>query len=107
MLERRRFVLDWSANFVSLGFLAISGLLINSLVTKFYGPAALGVFNQVFAVYILAAQLATAGVQYSVLRYVAAVGDDRALFTRIVYAAVALGRAGFIRAGPRGLCRTS
>jgi O-antigen/teichoic acid export membrane protein len=91
MLERRRFLLDWSANFASLGFLAISGILINSLVTKYYGAAALGVFNQVFAVYILGAQLATAGVQYSVLRYVAVVGDDRALFTTIVYAAVAVG----------------
>jgi len=90
MLERRRFLLDWSANFASLGFLAVSGILINSLITKYHGAAALGVFNQVFAVHILGAQLATVGVQFSVLRYVAAEGHERARFATIVYAAVAV-----------------
>ena len=67
-------MIDWSTNFVSLGFLAISGLLINSLIAKHYGSSALGLFNLVFAVYILGSQIATFGVQYSVIRYVSEIG---------------------------------
>ena len=72
MLERRSFLLDWLANLGSLGLLALSGILINSIIAKYYGATALGIFNQVVAVYILGSQLATMGTQFSVLRYMAA-----------------------------------
>jgi O-antigen/teichoic acid export membrane protein len=75
MLERRRFLLDWTANLGTVGLLAVSGILINSIIAKYYGAAALGIFNQVFAVYILGSQLATLGTQFSVLRYMAQFGD--------------------------------
>jgi O-antigen/teichoic acid export membrane protein len=88
MLDRRRFLTDWFANLLSFVLLGISGLLINSMIAKFYGAAALGIFNQVFAVYILGSQLATAGVQFSVLRYIAEFHQDSALSARILAAAL-------------------
>jgi O-antigen/teichoic acid export membrane protein len=45
-------------NIVSLGIAGVCGIVVNYLVGEVYGPAALGVFNQVFAVYVVASQLA-------------------------------------------------
>ena len=55
-------------NYASLAILAASGLVINFLVAHFFGHEALGIFNQVFAVYIIGSQFAICGVHYSVLR---------------------------------------
>jgi O-antigen/teichoic acid export membrane protein len=71
MLKRRQLVTDWTANLASFLLLAVSGALINAVIAKEYGTSALGVFNQIFAVYIFGSQLATLGCQFSVLRYVA------------------------------------
>ena len=90
LLDRRRFLLHWSVNFASLACLAVSGILINSLIAKFYGAAALGVFNQVFAIYIFGSQLAACGVQFSLLRYIAEFGDDRTKIAPILYSALAV-----------------
>src|ERR1700722_18184272 len=76
MLERRKFIGDWVTNMISLAALALSGLLINALIVKFYGVPALGVFNQVLAIYILGSQIATCGVQFSVLTAIARHADD-------------------------------
>ncbi len=71
MLDRRKFATDGAANIGALVLLAASGLFINSVIVKVYGPAGLGVFNTVLAIYILGSQLATLGVQFSVLNAVA------------------------------------
>jgi O-antigen/teichoic acid export membrane protein len=76
MLERRKFIGDWITNMISLAALALSGLLINALIVKFYGVPVLGVFNQVLAIYILGSQIATCGVQFSVLTAIAQHADD-------------------------------
>lgn len=49
--------------------LAISGIIINVVVTAFRDSSALGVFNLAYAVYIIASQFAVLGLHYSVLRY--------------------------------------
>src|SRR5215467_11217910 len=90
MLEQRRFIADWAANFASLGFLAISGILINSVIVKYYDAAALGIFNQVFAVYIFGSQIATLGVQFSVLRYMAQFSHERAMYGAILCSGLAI-----------------
>lgn len=90
MLERRQFLGDWTANFFSLGFLAVSGILINALIARYYGAAALGIFNQVFSIYVLGSQLATLGVQFSVLRHVAEDTHDRATIAEIVASALSI-----------------
>lgn len=65
------FKLDLLFNYASLAILATSGLVANLVVARLMGEAALGVFNQGFAIYIACSQLAVGGVHISVLRSVA------------------------------------
>ena len=55
-------------NYCSLIFLAISGITINIIISIFYSPETLGVFNQVLAGYIVFSMLGSGGINYSVLR---------------------------------------
>lgn len=55
-------------NYSSLIFLAISGITINTLISIFYSPETLGVFNQVLAGYIVFSMLGSGGINFSVLR---------------------------------------
>jgi O-antigen/teichoic acid export membrane protein len=59
----------WSMG--SLVVLAASGILINLIIAAFRDAAALGAFNQAYAVYIVASQIAVFGLHYSVLRHTA------------------------------------
>ena len=89
MLNRRKFLTDWSANLGSVGLLAVTGIALNSLIAKVYGAAVLGIFNQVYAIYIFGSQLATFGIQFSVLKYVAEFHDDEDAVAQSVAAALA------------------
>lgn len=61
-------------NFGSLLILASTGLVLQVVIGAAYGAADLGVFNQVFAWYITASQLAVLGVHFSVLKHLSAGG---------------------------------
>ncbi len=74
-MSRDTFSRDVWWNVVSLGLAGVCGLAANSLVGLEYGAATLGVFNEVFAIYIVVSQLAVLGVHSSVLYYVAASRD--------------------------------
>jgi O-antigen/teichoic acid export membrane protein len=64
----------WSMG--SLVVLAASGILINLIIAGFRDAAALGAFNQAYAVYIVASQIAVFGLHYSVLRHAALYDTD-------------------------------
>ena len=64
----------WSMG--SLIMLAASGILINLIIAAFRDAAALGAFNQAYAVYIVASQFAVFGLHYSVLRHAALYDAD-------------------------------
>jgi len=84
-------------NVASLAVAGVLGILVNYLIGVAYGTDALGVFNQVFAVYLLFSQLAALGVHYSVLKHAAASGDAaerRAIVTSGLLVGLVLG-AGF------------
>ena len=66
----------WSVG--GLALVGLSGVVLNILIGRFYDPAALGVFNQVFAVYILFSQIGVFGIHLSVLKYVAQLAEDPA-----------------------------
>jgi O-antigen/teichoic acid export membrane protein len=70
-----RFSRDVLWNVASLGVAGVGGVAVNSLVGASYGAAALGVFNQVFAVYLLFSQIAALGVHGSVIAHLPAVAD--------------------------------
>lgn len=70
LTSERTFTTNVLWNMASLAFLAVAGLLLNFAIGRFYGPAALGLFNIVFALYIFLSQLGVLGIHFSVLRYV-------------------------------------
>lgn len=75
-LRHQKLSQDIAYSLGSFVVLAISGIVINIVVTAQRDVAALGVFNIAYAVYILASQFAVWGVHYSVLRHTAYCQDD-------------------------------
>jgi len=71
----------------SFVLLAASGMVINLVVAGTRDAAALGVFNQAYAVYIIASQLATLGLHYSVLRHAALHEADENVRGRMFFTA--------------------
>jgi O-antigen/teichoic acid export membrane protein len=71
-------------NLISFGILGISGILLNIIIGRFYGPASLGIFNQVFALYIFISQFAVFGLHFSVLKHVSEHSHDRNLCSIII-----------------------
>ena len=71
-------------NMGSLVVLSVSGLLINVLVGRYYGAAALGYFNQVYAIYILGSQVAVGSVHLSLQKTIAAEENHRKEINSII-----------------------
>ncbi len=84
-----KFASDVSWNVVSFGFMGVSGILLNVLIAKFYNTSTLGIFNQVYALYILFSQLAIAGIHLSVLKNISHYNDKpdevKAIFSAAIY----------------------
>ena len=78
----------WNAG--SLVILGVSGILINSLILFLRGEAALGIFNQAYAVYIVFSQIGVAGVQFSVLNRLSIKTDQPESSSRITGSALLL-----------------
>ena len=68
-IVRDKFSRDLTWNIASLGIAGVFGVAINFLIGIAYGAGALGVFNQVFAAFLVCAQLSALGVHISVLTY--------------------------------------
>jgi O-antigen/teichoic acid export membrane protein len=76
--------------YASFAILAVSGVFINIIIAGAYGASALGVFNQAFAIYIMASQFAVAGVHFSVLKHVAEFVESPDKRNQIISSAVVL-----------------
>jgi len=84
--------------------LALSGIVINIILTVVRDAAALGVFNLAYAVYIVASQFAVWGLHYSVLRFSGYYDNDPVERGRMLLtAAVCAIAMGIIAAGMVGL----
>ena len=57
-------------NLFSLLFLAVAGIALNIQIGRSYDAETLGLFNIIFAVYILFSQLSTFGIHFSTLQEV-------------------------------------
>ena len=66
MAARGKFSSDLWFNAAAFGGSAVLGVLLNLFIVRYHDAAALGVFNQVYAVYILLSQLAVGGVHLAV-----------------------------------------
>ncbi len=80
---------DIAWNLGSFVILGLTGIAINLLIGRYYSPDVLGVFNQVFAFYILLSQFSVLGIQFSVLKYISELATvDREECRRAAYAAM-------------------
>ncbi len=70
-LRHKKLSQDIAYSLGSFVVLALSGIVINIVITGLRDAAALGVFNLAYAVYIIASQFAVWGLHYSVLRHAA------------------------------------
>lgn len=57
-------------NYISLICMAMSGLVMNSMIAMFYGTEALGIFNETYAWYIILSQLSVWGMHMAVVKFV-------------------------------------
>lgn len=85
-----KFGRDVSWNIGSFIIISISGIVLNILIARVYGAAILGIFNQVYAVYILSSQFAVGGIHLSVQKYIAEFSDNRKICDQIISSALIL-----------------
>lgn len=88
-----RFQRDVAWNVASLAVLAASGIALNVLIGDLYGPATLGVFNQVMAAYVFFSQLGVGGVNLSALKSIAQDPENRQRTTSIAVGSLVLALA--------------
>jgi O-antigen/teichoic acid export membrane protein len=84
----KRFSTDVLWNIASFLVLGVCGILLNILISKYYGSSVLGVFNQAIALYAMVAQFSVLGVHLSVLRHIAEFADDEQKSKEIFSAAL-------------------
>jgi O-antigen/teichoic acid export membrane protein len=87
---KERFNVEVLWNVASLGVLAAAGMIINILIARRRDEAALGVFNQVYAIYIMLSQISVGGLHFSVLKSVSHNQDDRRKCADIAVSALIL-----------------
>lgn len=80
----------FSWNMASLVILAASGFLMNALIVAARGEEALGVFNQVYAIYLIFSQIVVFGLHHSVLRLVSVNYQERDYCSEITTSALIL-----------------
>lgn len=79
-----KFQTDVLWNVGSLFILGISGIAMNILIGRFYNADVLGIFNQVYAVYILSSQLAAGSVHISIQKYLSQYLHDKKKHGQII-----------------------
>lgn len=77
-------------NYVSFGILSVTGLLSDLIIARLHGPVTLGVYHQVFSIYLVASQLAVGGVNYSMLKHAAQYSSDRDTLNRVFSSGLSL-----------------
>ena len=75
---RGKFTTDLLWNAAAFVLSALLGVLVNLFIIRYYDAAALGVFNQVYALYIMLSQLAVGGVHLAVQAFVPKHADEPA-----------------------------
>jgi O-antigen/teichoic acid export membrane protein len=84
----KKFWNDTLWNYLSLVLQAIVGVALNFLILR-YGVADLGVFNQIYAIYVIAGQIAVCGLNDSAQKHVAEHADNIELQRTLSIAAIA------------------
>jgi O-antigen/teichoic acid export membrane protein len=75
-ITNNKFNSDLIWNLICFAFVVVIGIMLNAIITKFYDESVLGVFNQIYAIYMLLSQLAVGGVHLSVQKYIPEYTND-------------------------------
>jgi O-antigen/teichoic acid export membrane protein len=67
----KKFLTDTAWNYGAFGLMASIGAVINFFIAYWFGVEVLGVFNQIYAIFVVTAQLATMGLHDSAQKHVA------------------------------------
>ncbi len=67
-------------NVASFAIMGMCGAGINIVIGRWYTPDVVGVFNQVYSIYVIVSQIAVAGIHLSVLKYVAEYSQNREIY---------------------------
>ncbi len=87
---KHKFNRDVSFNLLSLAVLGLCGIVINIFIAKYRGSSALGIFNQVYAIYVILSQIAGGGIQLSALKHTSYNQTDNAACSEIASSALVL-----------------
>jgi len=78
-------------NMASFALVGAMGILINVLIVRTRGDESFGVFNQVYAVFLMLSQLAVGGVHLSVQRFIPIYAARKQVASQILYTALLTG----------------
>ncbi len=67
-------VIIW--NYISLICMAVSGLVINTIIVLFYGSEVLGIFSETYAWYLILSQISVWGIHMAIVKFVPEEEDD-------------------------------
>lgn len=73
---KTKFAIDVLWTFSSRLVVAVSGIILNVLIGNYYSAEGLGVFNQVFSIYMIVTIFSVFGINNSVLKHTAEFEDD-------------------------------
>ena len=93
IFPKTKFQRDIGWNALTFAAMGISGTLLNILLVMKYGAEILGVFNQVYAVYILISHLSVFGLYASVLKHVSEYSEDGHSCSQILISSLCIGFA--------------
>jgi O-antigen/teichoic acid export membrane protein len=89
-VKKKSTFFDLLFNYISLLIGGVSGIFINIYISYYYGPKGLGVFNQIYAFYVILSQFSAGGIHLSALKHVAAWQGSSAHLSRIAWSALCL-----------------
>ncbi|TFG89889.1 MAG: hypothetical protein E4H16_02835 [Candidatus Atribacteria bacterium] len=75
-LLRGKFAVDSAWLLIAYTVVAFSGILINFILGHYYGPDAVGVFNQAYSLFQIFAMLGAMGINFSTVKHVAEKKSD-------------------------------
>jgi O-antigen/teichoic acid export membrane protein len=78
-----KFATDSIWMLISYSVVAASGILVNFILGHFYGPDAVGVFNQSYSLFQIFAVVGAMGINFSTVKHVAEYKDDISKVTKI------------------------
>ena len=86
----KNFAIDSMLNMVAVILVGIGGLALNVIIASYWDAATLGILNQSFAIFIIAGQLGSLGVQASCLKHLAQFRGDRPQTDAIVVSSLVI-----------------